>query len=486
MKFELTQGNLGPTLQKYIEDRSFCSIITGPLGSGKSYSSVLKVFNIMCQQKPDAQGNRKTRTYVIRNTFGDLLTTIFKDFEDLFGDLAKVTRGGSSPPEMRFNFRLQDRTKVKSEVIFVALDRPQAIKKLRGSQLTLGYLSEVKELDKSILDMLSLRIGRYPSKLDGGPTFYGILGDTNQVDEDHYLYAMAEEEKPEGYSFFTQPGGLIRETRLNKHGFPEWTGKWLNNPEAENLNNLPDNYYGKGKAGKANSWIAVNLANEYGIVMEGMPIYKEQWSDHLHSTSSIQLIPDRPITIGMDFGLDPSAVIAQETPHGTLNVLEELTGQGMGIEQFVKSALKPLLNEKYHTCPWNFVGDPAGNRRADTDENTVFKVLESHGLTTDAANTNDPEVRWEAVRGFLTTMLSGSPAFQLHKRCKILRKGFSSGYHFRRVQVTGDKRYTDKANKNKYSHLHDALQYLCMWFNGDTVPTIGFSRPDDSHNGFVR
>ena len=38
---------------------------------------------------------------------------------------------------------------------------------------------------------------------------------------------------------------------------------------------------------------------------------------------------------------------------------------------------------------------------------------------------------------------------------------FRSGYHYRRLQVSGD-RYDEKPLKNRYSHVHDALQYLMM------------------------
>jgi hypothetical protein len=44
----------------------------------------------------------------------------------------------------------------------------------------------------------------------------------------------------------------------------------------------------------------------------------------------------------------------------------------------------------------------------------------------------------------------------------MLRKGFIGGYHFTRVQVTGEARHRERPNKNKFSHPHDALQYLCQ------------------------
>ncbi len=481
MKFKLLiDDSKETTLQSYKESEADVAVITGPLGSGKTFASCEKVFRLMCKQAPNQQGIRKTRFVAVRNTYPDLLGTTVKDWLELFEELGRFTRGGLEPPTHRLNFRLPDKSVVKAEMVFVALDRPQSVKKLRGMQLTGAWLNEVKELQKSVLDMISLRVGRYPSAMDGGPAWSGVIGDTNQVDDDHWLYTLAEETKPEGWAFFTQPGGVTREMITTEDGKIEWSGKWLINENAENLDNLPPDYYKKGLEGKGEAWTAVNLANEYGSTFDGLPIYKEQWNDKLHTSNSIVLIEEHPICVGMDFGLTPSAIIGQETPNGSINILDELIGKSMGIEQFVTHALKPLLNAKYRNCEWNFVGDPAGNRRADTDEDTVFKKLESMGMPTDTANTNDPLVRWEAVRVLLQQLRDGKPAFRLHSGCKVLRKGFNGGYHFRRVLVAGTEKYADKANKNDFSHPHDALQYLCMWFAGDTESTVGFTRPNDN------
>jgi len=476
MKFKIVVDTLEPTLEKYRQSRALVTSIIGPLGSGKTYASCESIFERMCEQEPDSQGRRKTRFFAVRNTYSELLTTTIKDWLYLYEDLGRFTRGGSSPPTHLLKFRLQDKTIVDAEFIFISMDRPQSIRKLRGSQLTGVWINESKEIDKAVIDMALLRIGRYPSAIDGGPTWYGMLCDSNAPDDDNWLYKIHEEDPPENWDLLKQPGGVMREMVKNDHDQLEWNGKWIPDPLAENLHNLPDEYYIRGMEGKDDDWIAVNLANEYGDTNDGKPIYQKQWSDTLHVSDTIQVIPDAPIIVGMDFGLTPAAIIGQETPNGTINILDEVIGEGMGIEQFVKSALKPILNESYKNCEWNFVGDPAGNRRADTNEETVFKVLDDLGMPCEAANTNDPTIRWEAVRDPLQQLRDGKPAFQLHKRCRILRKGFNSGYQFKRIHVTGTTRYNDKADKNKYSHPHDGLQYLMMWVQGDTIATVGFRR----------
>lgn len=412
----------------------------------------------MCEQRPNARGIRKSRWYAVRNTYSELFSTTIKDWLDLFEDLGKFHKGGGvQPPNHHINFKLPDKTVVDSDLVFIALDRPQAVKKVRGSQLTGVWLNEVKELPKAVIDMLDFRIGRYPSAMDGSPSWFGIIGDTNMWDDDHWLYTLCEYVKPKGWSFFKQPGGLIKNYI---------TKEWEANPLAENVDNLPDGYYTRGKEGKSESWIHVNLGNLPGSVEDGRSVYREQYHEDLHLNKNIIYNTEETIVIGLDFGLTPSAVITQVTQHGGINILDEIVSFDMGIKQFAEQLLVPKLNRYYKNADIIYVGDPAGNQRAQTDEQTVFKELSDLGIFCEEANTNVQEVRLEAVRYFLTGLRDGKPAFRMHPNCAMLRKGFNGGYKFRRLQVIGEERFADVPMKNKYSHCHDALQYVCMWHKG--------------------
>ena len=70
-------------------------------------------------------------------------------------------------------------------------------------------------------------------------------------------------------------------------------------------------------------------------------------------------------------------------------------------------------------------------------------------------------LRTEAVESMLNKMADGKPCFLLDNRCLNLKKGFNGGYHYRRMQTSGE-RFDEKPNKNRYSHVHDALQYMLM------------------------
>ena len=119
-----------------MRDRSRVSCIIGALGSGKTVQTCQKIFKLMCEQEPDSENVRRSRWYAVRNTYSDLLTTTVKDWRELFDDLGVYTEGSKKPPQQLLDFRLEDGTEVLAEMIFIALDRPDSVKKVRGSQLT--------------------------------------------------------------------------------------------------------------------------------------------------------------------------------------------------------------------------------------------------------------------------------------------------------------------------------------------------------------
>jgi hypothetical protein len=167
--------------------------------------------------------------------------------------------------------------------------------------------------------------------------------------------------------------------------------------------------------------------------------------------------------LGMDFGLTPALVVAQRIP-GLLQwqVLDEITSSDMGANRFAKHALE-YLKSKYPGAKYRGWGDPAGDTRSQADETTPFTIVQSAGLPIDPAPTNDPIRRREAVVGQLTTLgMTGQPSLIVSPRAKTVRKGMNGGYHYARVQVSGEDRFRDEPVKNSYSHPCEALQYLMV------------------------
>jgi hypothetical protein len=302
------------------------------------------------------------------------------------------------------------------EVIFLALDRPDDIAKLLSMELTGAWINECREVPKAVVDGLTGRVGRFPSVLMGGCSWSGIIADTNPPDNDHWWYRLAEEEKPEGWEFFRQPGGL--------------------DPQAENRENLPNKYYERQMSGKDEDWIRVYIHGDYGFVRDGKPIYPE-YRDSVHC-KEFELLP-LPIYIGIDFGLTPAAVFGQRTSMGQWRWHSELVTEDMGAKRFAE-VLRAVMAERYRGMEFaQVIGDPAGDTRAQTDEVTPFQILKAAGIPAHPAPTNDFIKRRESVANCLGRLVEGEPGLVVHPNCKTLRKAW------RVVTITEDCKFRGKS-----------------------------------------
>ena len=433
-----------PTFQRFHADKSFVRGMRGPVGSGKSIGSIIELVHRALQQRPNAAGFRKSRWGLVRATYPELKSTTIKSFADWIPDTICPIRMNDSPINATLTLPLPDKTVVVAEFVFIALDKPKDLGKLLSLELTGAFLNEAKELDKAVLDTVTSRVGRFPSMRDGGPTWSGVIMDTNSPAEDHW-YAELEQKPPEGWSFYRQPPALLR----------DGPGRFKPNPLAENIANLPNgyNYYFNSIGGKDANWIRAYVLNEYATIRDGKPVFGEDFGEATHvAPHNLWPVKNKPVIIGFDFGLTPSAIFGQVVD-GQLRILDELVATRLGLTSFLSQAVLPLIAEKYARHERLYVGDPSGVAAKDTDEKSCFKVLAEHNMTCLPASTNLIEPRLEAVRHFLNRMVGkGQPAFLLSPHCTTLRNGFITGYQYDRVQVSGEARFRDVPAKNKFSH----------------------------------
>lgn len=445
----------GPVAAAFHKSEAFVRGIKGPVGSGKSSTCCMEIMRHTLKQKP-FNGVRRARWAVIRNTYPELKSTTIKTWQTWFND---------EIAPMKWDAPITSTIKIKDcgdgcsldlEIIFIALDKASETGKLRSLELTGAWINEASEVPKEVFDMVTQRVGRFPSKMQGGPIHPCVILDTNPPDDDHWYYKFAEEDTPAGWDFFDQPGGLIRE--MNGE-----TVTYRPNPLAENVFNLPHgyNYYLNMLGGKTDDWIKVFVLGQYGTTADGKPVYPE-YNDKIHVAPG-PIEPNRmlPLLLGWDFGLTPACIIGQLSPLGQLCILEELVSEDMGIRQFASDIVKPRLLNIYHGMRLISRGDPAGMIRAQTDERTCYMELQEVGIASEPADTNDFIPRRESVAFFLNRMAGGEPGFLLSPDCRTLRKGFIGGYRYERLKVAGE-RYRDRPIKDRFSHPHDALQYLCL------------------------
>jgi hypothetical protein len=260
--------------------------------------------------------------------------------------------------------------------------------------------------------------------------------------------------KPTNWSFYTQPSGMI-EVRDEDGGVKEYK----ENREAENQKHMLASYYPNLIQGKGKSWIDVYVMNRLGSIQDGKPVYNMFAFDQHVADEEIPVAAGMPVFIGIDFGLTPAAVFGQKV-RGRWLILQEIVAFDMGIVRFAE-LLRQEIAVRYDSCEINIFGDPSGDFRAQTDESTPFQVLRGAGLLARPAPSNDVSLRLESVGSTLTRMTEGLSGFLVDRRCKELIKGFEGGYQYRRIQVSGE-RYDDRPDKNRFSHIHDALQYLML------------------------
>jgi hypothetical protein len=438
--------------------------LRGPVGSGKSVCCCVEIFRRALEQKKAEDGVRHSRWAIIRNTNPQLKTTTIKTWLDWFPE----EDWGKFLWSVPYTHHIK-KADIDLEIIFLALDRPEDVKKLLSLELTGIWINEAREIPKSIIDACTMRVGRYPSMKDGGCTWTGVIADTNAPEEDHWWPIMSGEVpipdhipkdeakmlvKPDNWEFYTQPAGMT-EVKDQDGSVTDY----IPNESAENTNNMRKDYYPNIVRGKTKSWIDVYVMNQLGTIKDGKPVYPMFVTDTHVAKEEIPVASGVPVYIGVDFGLTPAAVIGQKV-RGRWLILQEIVAFDMGIVRF-SEVMRQEISSRYGDCEINIIGDPAGDFRAQTDESTPFQILRGCGLNARPAQSNDVSLRLESVNAPLNRMIEGASGFLVDPRCRTLIKGFEGGYQYKRMQVSGE-RFDDKPEKNHFSHIHDALQYLMM------------------------
>ena len=71
-----------PTVARYLDSDAFLDLIVGPIGSGKSAGSVIKLLRRWHRQAPSIDGVRRSRWLIGRNSYRELRDTTLPTFFD--------------------------------------------------------------------------------------------------------------------------------------------------------------------------------------------------------------------------------------------------------------------------------------------------------------------------------------------------------------------------------------------------------------------
>ena len=283
---------------------------------------------------------------------------------------------------------------------------------------------------------------------------------------------LTEEEKltlikPKDWVFYEQPPAMLE--------VKDESGRIIgyeNNPERANQVGVKNDYYEKQLQGKSKDWIDIYIMNRYGTLASGKPVYPTFKKETHVTPNAIEPNSKVETIIGMDFGRTPCAVFMHHIADERLDVYHEFQAKDMGAEAFASALTREIARIGLDDKMLDFVGDPSGDYMGQSDDQTPFKILRAAGIPVHAASTNDPVVRIGAVEHCLNGLSNGIPILRVSPSCKTLIAGFEAGYMYRKKN-TSEVQYEDRPHKNRFSHLHDALQYGCLRAGYGTLITTG-------------
>lgn len=445
-----------PTISRFMKSNAFHRAVMGPIGSGKSVGMCIEILR-RCLEVPQwNEGKRSSRWAIIRNTNKQLRDTTLKTWMHWMRKL-----GTWHETKMIFNLRFGD---VDSEILFLPLDTLDDIGRVLSLELTGAFINEFREVPVPLYADIKGRLRRYPNPSEVPGVWYGLIMDTNPPEIDSDAYKMMEhlpqEEGNENSIIqcdtFKQPSGVA--------------------PDGENLDHLHPDYYTDLAKGQTTAWVDTYIHGKYSPSQAGKPVYNNTFKADRHvSTKPLVIDQFLPVVISFDCGLTPAATFKQMGLDGRVRVLREAAEFDMGMKRFCKMRLRPIVRNFFPNNPLIFIGDPAGKRRADSDESSAFSILKEEfcddGAVVKAASTNDPKVRIAATEQMLCQYPDGEPLMVIDPSCKMYIEALRSKYRYTKHKLSGE--YAASPEKNRWSHIAEAGQY------GDLYLLSGKYHPDE-------
>ncbi len=503
----------GPVGAAFIKSRGPIDAIMGPGGSGKTVASCIKGPMHAAEFMPVCRdGWVRVKTLCVRDTYRSFARTALASWYNMFPQKHPWTvshEGGQDRPVVHtLQWEVQrGRDKIKIEYVMEtgAIGDNDLEAFAKGYEISLAWGNEYDLMPESTLPMFFQRCGRYPpmemiapSELervsregrkamramglevaDNEPVLPRIVwGDMNppgSLEHPAYTTPFGETSKPgaivqnitPGWNGFWQPGGL--------------------SPNAENRIGKPRSSYELEAATTKDKRLVKRMVHSLPAnSASGDPVYPE-FNREIHvADQPLEPVFGVPLSTGKDAGGSPAGVIGQFMPNGQLRLLAELCAEpGCGPARYATMFYEMLLERFRGFAFAEAHGDPAAFYGADTQNGelswmqTVGQALSFNIMP---APSNEPTLRQEAVRWYLNGMIDGNtPRMIIDPRCKRIIAGFEA-YYMLTKQASASE--TDKLAvvKNKYSHPHDALQYLCLGHRGAAgvmADAAKLGRPDN-------
>jgi len=291
-----------------------------------------------------------------------------------------------------------------------------------GNEFTDVYLNEWNTLPEDLQIALGDRIGRDPPFEISGRVGR-MYGDCNAPSVTSFIYRDFWEEQKPGHRLFRQPGGL--------------------DPNAENIQAVGRAYYENSVRNNQHRpwWIKRMVHNQPGFTRANQPVWPEYDDDRNLAKSTIPVIRELPVLVGIDGGLTARAVYMQERGDGQLRILAETSIEPCGVIVLADRMLAIEASPRFAGCEFIDACDPAMIAGEETpgENSDRHRLGEKLGREVKPAPSQQPTDRQDAVRSKLRfTTENGEPGLLLDPSCKTVRRGANETYHFRKIAGTDD------------------------------------------------
>ena len=416
-------------------------------------------------QAPDANGVRRSRWAIARSSYAQLKTTTIRTFQEWIPNkLCPIVYDSPIRGHIK-HLPLPDGTFLDAEFLFMSLDSPDAISNLLSLELTGAFVNELAEINNSkIIQDLHQRCARFPPKKDGvGATWSGIIADYNPPPRNHWLHKLIEVDKTPGYTLYKMPPPLLVERDLED---PDDVSKikFINNPDAENVQNHEKGYNYWHDIAKLNlhDWEYVKrfCLGIYPNSAGGRGVFN-LYSDARHTVRRGTILPRRTslLLVGIDYGLCPAAALMQYAD-GKVVMFDEIATKDMSVTEMIEEELIPLLRTKYVNYKVLMIGDPTGGGREQYAKMSARKLFSQFALNFIEAPTNDFPTLRDATNKFLRRR----DGFAVNDNCEFAISAFLGGYQWKDIRGSSTTQKPQKEGEAGWpSHLMDAIMQVLIY-----------------------
>lgn len=442
----------GPVSDAYILGADPFALLNGPGGSGKTVASAKKALVSAQRMIPNGTRDGKPlRRYVLgvwRQKYQNLWSATIPSWWEVFPkDLPGSSWTGASPRSATHVLRFEDAYGIIEMIaMFEAFGDSTNPEDMLGKRFTDAYMNELTTFDEALPTALADRVGRDPppSVTKRAGRFFA---DCNAPDVTDWVYRDFFEDPKPGKVLYRQPSGLA--------------------PDAENPAITRAYYENTARMNADKPWHVRRMVHNIpGMTRGERLVYPTYDDERMLSPTTIEVYPQLPVLVGVDGGMTPAAVYAQEMGDGQMRWLAEIAMERAGMEELGRAMLA-LEAARFQRCEFVTDCDPSmvagegDEERPDLEHGSDRQRLaRALGRKVELASTNEPTRRQDAVRDKLNLNLGPNrPGFLLDPSCKGLRRGFLQTFRFRQIRGS-----TEIGNvvKSFESHVHEAGQYTAL------------------------